>query len=501
MRTLLTLLLLLAWCPLTTNAAEPAPVSLSASTPITAADLQADVELLQRAYGLLHPGLQRYNTPVQMQAHFDRLRKSLDHEQSLADAFVAFSRLTAAVQCGHTYPNFYNQPKAIQQALFEQGNARVPFQFRWLGGNMVVTRDLTADGVLPRGTVVQSLDGVPTGEVLSALMQVTRADGGNDDKRRSLLQIQGIDGYETFDLYLSLLFPQIDGTQSLRVRLPEAASDSDVVVAGLTHAQRTASRQQRADDETAGWSLDTTSPGLAILRMPSWGLYDSTWDWKAFLQQSFAQMDQAGTQALVIDLRGNEGGLDVGEEILPHLIATEFSLPKSAKRVRYRSVPEDLLPVLDTWDPSFKDWGEAAKPFDERYYTLTRWEKDAPVTTLQPRTPRFNGRVFVLVGADNSSATFQFAQQMQQSGLGTLVGQPTGGNQRGINGGGFFFLRLPHSGIELDLPLIATFPPGDPPDAGLQPDVVVNPTVADITAGRDSEMQAVRALLDQGKRD
>ena len=45
----------------------------------------------------------------------------------------------------------------------------------------------------------------------------------------------------------------------------------------------------------------------------------------------------------------------------------------------------------------------------------------------------------VLVNAANSSATFQFAKLVKDNQLGTLVGQPTGGNQRGINGGAFFF--------------------------------------------------------------
>jgi hypothetical protein len=72
-------------------------------------------------------------------------------------------------------------------------------------------------------------------------------------------------------------------------------------------------------------------------------------------------------------------------------------------------------------------------------------------------------------------------------------GQPTGGNQRGINGGAFVFLRLPGSGIELDLPLIGQFPDGDRPDAGLEPDIPVVPTVSDIASGRDAEMDAVLA--------
>ncbi|MBC7805157.1 MAG: hypothetical protein H7145_03305 [Akkermansiaceae bacterium] len=49
----------------------------------------------------------------------------------------------------------------------------------------------------------------------------------------------------------------------------------------------------------------------------------------------------------------------------------------------------------------------------------------------------FVGHLYVLVDSSNSSATFQFAKVIKQNNLGTLVGQPTGGNQRGINGGHF----------------------------------------------------------------
>jgi C-terminal processing protease CtpA/Prc len=101
--------------------------------------------------------------------------------------------------------------------------------------------------------------------------------------------------------------------------------------------------------------------------------------------------------------------------------------------------------------------------------------------------------VWVLVGPVNSSATFEFASAIQQHRLGTLVGQPTGGNQRGITGGAYFFLRLPHTGIEVDVPLIGQFPLGGtlPPNGGLVPDVLVERTIEGIAEGRDVELEAV----------
>ena len=112
---------------------------------------------------------------------------------------------------------------------------------------------------------------------------------------------------------------------------------------------------------------------------------------------------------------------------------------------------------------------------------------------IAPAGPRFRGRVAVLVDGSNHSATFRFVQLVQRHRLGTLVGSPTGGNQRGLNGGAFFFLRLPGSGIALDVPLIGSFArQPNTPDAGLLPDVVVANSVDDIAQGRDAVL--ARAL-------
>jgi C-terminal processing protease CtpA/Prc len=209
----------------------------------------------------------------------------------------------------------------------------------------------------------------------------------------------------------------------------------------------------------------------------------------------FAQLEEQGAGALVIDLRGNEGGTGVGDSILARLTPRDLRLDGFRRLVRRRSVPERLRPYLDTWDRSFLDWGDQATGPRDGFYTLTRYD-DEPGASVVRASPRpFRGRTLVLVDASNSSATFEFAQAVRRSRLATLVGQTTGGNQRGINGGAFFFLRLPNSGIEVDLPLIGFYPPGERPDAGIVPDVAVEPSAEDVARGVDTELLAAMELL------
>ena len=107
----------------------------------------------------------------------------------------------------------------------------------------------------------------------------------------------------------------------------------------------------------------------------------------------------------------------------------------------------------------------------------------------------FGGKIAVLINADNSSATFSFARQLRSAGVARLIGETTGGNLRGINGGAYFFTVLPESGIEFDIPLIGYFPKGEEPDAGLEPDETVSQSPQDIAQGIDPAMErAIEAV-------
>jgi hypothetical protein len=486
--------------------AVPAPTAgRAADTPPTAgmllpaAGLQADVRVLRRAFESLHPGLLRYRSADETALAFEVLEAEFARDRTLADAYLALARFTAGVRCGHTWPSFFNQRDAVRAALFDRPT-RLPFWFDWLGGRMVVTRDFTPGAALPVGTEILRVDGVPAAKLLEALLPYARADGGNDAKRVAQLAVRGDSEYEAFDALHPLLYP-VGAEFVLDVRRPGAAP-VQLRVAPLMVAQRksVAVRMPRSEAPVFEWR--DAPDGSAYLRMPTWAVYASKWDWRGWLNARLDELVARDAPALIVDLRGNEGGLDVGDEILKRLIDAPLVPPPSARLVRYRAVAADLRPYLDTWDPSFADWGARAVPLERpwptappvEYFALRNDADEGESATLQPAERRYRGRVFVLVDAVNSSATFQFARRVQEQGLGTLVGQPTGGNRRGINGGAFFFLRLPNSGLEVDLPLIGYFPAEPQPDAGLVPDVVVPRSAEDLAAGRDAELAAVAAL-------
>jgi hypothetical protein len=492
-----------------TPAAAAAPVA--STERVASADLLADVAILERAYRELHPGLLRYLSPRSLDAAFAQLRQEFARPRTLPEAYLAFARFAAKIRCGHTYANFFNQSKAIQARLFD--TPRLPFYFRWIGGKMVVTRDFTNPSRLPVGTQIGRIDGASTAQILARLEPLARADGGNDAKRIDQMNVTGADRYESFDIYFPLLFPIAAGSVELSVHRPGGSGWQALRVDTVTAADRLrayAADQPGSSGEAApAFEWRDLPNGAAYLRMPTWAMYQTKWDWRTWLNEHLDALGHRNAPALIIDLRGNEGGNDVGDEILKRLVAKDLPLAGVKRLVRYRAAPQDLLPYLDTWDPSFKDWGDDATELARswptappvHYYALAGEDGSVDArAVIHPVLPHFGGRVFVLIDAADSSATFQFAQVVRQQKLGTLIGEPTGGNRRGINGGAFFFLRLPHSGIELDLPLIGTFPPKQEPDAGLQPDVAAPLTAASVAARSDPAMEAVARLLSSAAR-
>ena len=473
-------------------AAEPLAGPLArAQGAATPADLAGDIAILRDALAL-HPGLYRYNRPAEIDARLTRLSRAFAASTSSEARYLLLARFTATIRCGHSYANFFNQSDAVAAQLFDRPT-RLPFHFAWIDRRMVVLRDAAGLG-MPVGSIVTRLNGADPARMLDRLVPLTRADGHNDAKRVSLLEVRGDEPIETFDVLHGLAFgAPAEGVHRLDVRLPDGGERRiEAPAIGLAARRATMrTRDYRGADPVWDWAM--RPDGIAVLTMPGWALYNSRWDWRGWLDARLGSL--GGARGLIIDLRENEGGEDIGDRILARLIDRPLTLSGAERRVRFRTTPAALNPYLDTWDRSFRTLGEGAEPVGGGFYRLTGERGD---DSIQPAGSRLTLPVAALIGPVNSSATFQFAAKARASGAVRLFGSTTGGNRRGINGGAFFFVRLPASGLEVDLPLIGYFPPGAPPDAGIVPDVSVRASAADIAAGRDPVLAAATNWIARG---
>jgi C-terminal processing protease CtpA/Prc len=467
---------------------EPPTPAVAEPARLTRDQALRDLRIVERVLTDLHPGLFRYLTADGLAAEMTRARDAVTDGSDAAEMYLLVSHIAAAVRCGHTWTNPLNQAPQIQSTVFGRAD-KLPVRLRLVADRLLVTRSATPS--ISAGSEVIEIDGRDPRTIVADLMPYLRADGSNDGKRRA--QINEGDGGGAMDRLFPLVHPPANGRTTLRVR-DAKGREREVVTPTVTSAARdqVLAASAPADSELA-WTF-VIAGDTAVLTLPTFAFWDSDFDWRGFLARSFQELETRRVPYLIIDQRRNEGGDGaIVDAVLSYLITSSFQHDPSRAEVAYERAPYALARYLDTWDSRFFDrTGQVTKGPGRNYVDTAASTTGALVL---PNRHRFRGKAFVLVGPENSSAGFILAMGIKKTGAATLVGQPTGGSQRGLNGGQLAWVILPESGVAMDVPLVAWMPTREMPDAGIAPDLVVAPRFEDAAAGIDTDLVAARAAI------
>jgi C-terminal processing protease CtpA/Prc len=461
---------------------------------LTPEQAQQDVRILKRALTELHPALTKYQTQTEMDAAFARFEARGGAARTATAMYLAATELAAAIRCGHTWTNTLNQASAVQTALMESRN-KLPFLITPVESRWLITAS-AANGVVA-GDELISINGIGAAEIVARMMPYLRADGSSDGKR--IIQLShDRDATNMMDLVWPLLSPPVNGNYEIEVQRSNGKSEK-LNVSAVTFQERNtklaANGADKSDKKGKGeaWSLRIENK-VGILTLPTFSFWQSKFDWAKFLDESFAELNAKKIPNLIIDIRANEGGDGaINRAIMSHLLQQPFTWPATQPIVAYERAPYALAKHLDTWDYRFFDrTGQVEKLGERRYLYKTKAAVDR---TIKPVDSPYAGKTFMLVSAENSSATFQLAYLAKRASAATLVGQTTGGNLRGLNGGELAWVTLPNSGVAVDIPLVASVALEPQPDAGITPDIVVKRTFAARAAGEDTEMLAAQNAI------
>ncbi|MEK7728479.1 MAG: S41 family peptidase [candidate division KSB1 bacterium] len=476
----------------------PALAADTAMKIIPARLLQEDFALMKKAYTQLHGGLYRYADATTINGYFAQLERQLQNDLTLAQAYLAFSKFLAQIQCGHTYCNFWNQPEATKRRLFERVD-KLPLTLQWFERRLVIAQNVSAETRLTRGTEIRAINGVASATILDSLMLFVKGDGANDGNRRQQLQLTGFDDFEAFDIYFPLLFPP--RSEGYVIDAVDAATQQvfAAVLKPVSRAQRT-ERLGKSPTLDELWQFKILDEQTAYLRLGTFVVWKMELDWKKFLAEAFAEIEKRKISNLILDVRDNAGGADeVNDELSKYLVRHPITVTGFQRLLRYETVPPELNEHLKTWDDSFRNRQGQVRARGNGFYELKDSENAA--RQIQPRAEAFKGKVYLLINSANSSATFYLAKLLQENRLATLIGEETGGNLQGTTGGQIFFLTLPNSQIEMDIPLIASYPATAQPDHGIKPDLEVKPTWTDFMNEVDTILETAKQLIAERKNE
>ena len=244
----------------------------------------------------------------------------------------------------------------------------------------------------------------------------------------------------------------------------------------------------RLDGPRGNVALELLDGGPARLRVRAF-------DGEAFpatLDSAFKVLRERGTTSLVLDLRGNGGGVDeYGALLVSYFVNVPF---RYFDHIRSRSI----APSFATWTQrTFEAMRTGTIPDPAGGFRITS-ERHPGVAEQRPAGTPFAGKLVVLVDGGTFSTAADVAAQLRSMGRATFVGEETAGGYEGNTSGLNALIVLPNSRLRLRIMMYDYWNAVKPPVAkgrGIIPEHAVIRRVADILRGSDPAMERALAVL------
>ncbi|AKQ67929.1 Peptidase, S41 family [Myxococcus hansupus] len=364
-----------------------------------------------------------------------------------------------------------------------------PLDLLWRDDGLFVTAGYGTASDIPPGTRLLSINGERRASLLAEMMRASPHDGAI---QTGVMRDRGGAGYARVRWWMRGGEARYD----VLLRLPDGKTIRRTLTP-VTVTARPSSPTEGSPLATLSWVDDTT----AYLHVPTFSNRRYREAGAAFeptIRAHFEALAARGARNLILDLRDNGGGSEPNESILfAHLVAEPLQ-----KYASVRTRPNHLRVSSTTgrvFEHTIYDDEELATVQAQADGHLLRI--NAPPEGLMTRWTRaqtvFDGRLVVLAGGATFSGGAELASMLRATERGLFVGEEVGGTHGGNTSGYKWDLVLPHSGMELGIPLLAFrfVWPEPQPHRGAMPHCTVQPSVGEQRVENDAAYRiAVQAL-------
>jgi hypothetical protein len=429
----------------------------------TPEQLQEDFLFLRKKLERNHPNLYAYNTPKTVDAMFDKMYAGIDSAMTATEFYRYISAIQPTIQDGHNYL----LPSAQKQAFHAENSLYFPINFIVYNEKLYISQNLSNDTTLQIGDEICAINDENAIDIFRFMVDRQVRDGHNLSYPRWITQTY-------FRSYYGFLFG-FKAQHKLQIKTATGTLRTlqiDALPLQTVLNRRKAVvplRYDRMDYEKGVFWETNKDQNYTLLTIKTWSkdLMKTEYyqDFKEEINDFAQVLEESGTQNLIIDIRGNQGGEgSYGIHLLRYLLPKPFNYFYAVKKLNRYGKLKNTAPSL--------------------------------TATYKRRPFVFRGNIYVLTNGGSFSNSGIFAAVIQNEKRGKIVGSETGGNAVLLTGGADYY-ALPHTQINMlkATHQMAITDPITNTGAGVQPDIEIKPELNDILRNNDVVLKKVVALI------
>jgi C-terminal processing protease CtpA/Prc len=355
---------------------------------------------------------------------------------------------------------------------------------------MVAINESVDDTVKP-GMELLSINGKPMTTIAAKVLPNLSADGDIETGK-----LRGVGRNLPVFYYL-----YVEQASRFNLRLRDGNRELAVAVDGVLQSDRQknslanpANAPLLAARQKLEWTKDNIGlrflKDVAQIRVGGFGGRD----FPAMLEKQFAEVSAKRARGLILDLRGNGGGVDnYGALLVSYLTSKPF---RYFDRINMKTInpPREHTSFTEENFERLKA-GTEVNPAGG-YKVLSSMHTG--LNEQQPQKSAFAGKVVILIDGGSFSTCADVCAVTHHLGRATFVGEETGGGYYGNNSGESLALTLPHSKIQVNVPMWEywnSVPGYKHSRRGTIPDHKIQARIADTLAERDRAVEKALELL------
>jgi hypothetical protein len=412
--------------------------------------LQEDLDHLVEGLERYNPAMYAYSSESVFKKKIAAIKKAIKKPIDAIDWFKLLCLAVEEAEEGHITIGTKND--AFYRGFLKGDFKSLPLTVQFLGERAYVWNNLSRKDALERGDEILSINGRSMAEIRTLIFQYTNSDGYINSFKQRRLSKELSARYFWFIEQASQFIIEYrkQGSENTKTVQLEALTRTEMSEWSIKRSLK----KKAPKGINAVYSL-VLERDIATLTLRSFNeeiVKQNDLEPYEFYERIFKRLRQNRVKHLILDVRGNIGGM---KEFVDDLLA--FTLKKKQK---------GTLRELIAWDGT-----TVVSSFPKR----NKWF--------------FKGDIYILTNGGTYSTAALIAQYLHDFGNATIVGEETGSRYEGFAAGNFHYLTLPNSKIQIGIPnkwVKNTLPePSKEPNRGLMPDYPVVISIEDLLQKRD----------------